>query len=169
MKKVFVINGSGGSGKDTFVERVSKYAKVDNFSSIDIIKSASRVLGWDGAKTDKDRKFLSDMKDLAIQYNDAPLVSCMNHLDEFMSGNKEILFIHIREIPEIKKFLKSAESMLIEVQTVLVTNSHVSVIQTNKSDAGVFDYQYDIIIENNGTLDDLDNKAKSFAFEYTKD
>ena len=32
-KNIVVINGTGGSGKDTFVEYVSKYAKVYNFSS----------------------------------------------------------------------------------------------------------------------------------------
>ena len=37
-KKIFVINGTGGSGKDTFVNFISKYAKVFNVSSVDKVK-----------------------------------------------------------------------------------------------------------------------------------
>ena len=36
-KKIIVINGTGGSGKDTFVSYCENYSKVFNFSSIDII------------------------------------------------------------------------------------------------------------------------------------
>ena len=32
-KQIIIINGTGGSGKDTFIEHVSKYAKVFNFSN----------------------------------------------------------------------------------------------------------------------------------------
>ena len=35
---LFVINGTGGSGKDTFVNFISKYAKVFNVSSVDKVK-----------------------------------------------------------------------------------------------------------------------------------
>ena len=61
-KNIIVINGTGGSGKDTFVEYVSKYAKVYNFSSVDKVKEIAKLIGWTGTKTDKDRKFLSDLK-----------------------------------------------------------------------------------------------------------
>ena len=29
-KQIIIINGTGGSGKDTFIEHVSKYAKIFN-------------------------------------------------------------------------------------------------------------------------------------------
>ena len=45
-KKIIVINGTGGSGKDTFVEYVSKYAKVYNFSSVDKVKEIAKLIGW---------------------------------------------------------------------------------------------------------------------------
>ena len=62
MKNIIIINGTGGSGKDTFVEFVSKYSKVFNFSSVDKVKEVARVIGWSGTKSEKDRKFLSDLK-----------------------------------------------------------------------------------------------------------
>lgn len=75
-KQIFVINGSGGVGKDTFVELVSvelndklkRFHTVVNFSSVDKVKEIAREIGWDGRKTEKDRKFLSDLKSLTI-YN----------------------------------------------------------------------------------------------------
>ena len=35
--------------------------------------------------------------------------------------------------------------------------------QSNDSDKGVFDYEYDYTIENSGDLDDLYNKAMTFV------
>lgn len=37
-KQVFIINGSGGVGKDTFVELVSRYVGCRNFSSVEEVK-----------------------------------------------------------------------------------------------------------------------------------
>ena len=38
MKKIFIINGSGGVGKDTFVELVSQFFPVVNVSSVHKVK-----------------------------------------------------------------------------------------------------------------------------------
>ena len=73
-KQVIIINGTGGSGKDTFVQYCSKYAKVINISSVDKVKEAATILvGWKGEKDEKSRKLLVDLKKLSIDYNDAPL------------------------------------------------------------------------------------------------
>ena len=61
-KQIIVINGTGGCGKTTFVELTQKYGKVINFSSVDKVKEVAKLIGWDGKKTEKDRKFLSDLK-----------------------------------------------------------------------------------------------------------
>ena len=72
-KKVIIINGTGGSGKDTFVEFCAEFARVTNISSVDPAKAAAKVLvGWEGEKDDKARKLLVDLKKLSIDYNDAP-------------------------------------------------------------------------------------------------
>ena len=75
-KQVFIINGSGGVGKDLFVNMVktsvSKFSpyRVWNYSSIDKVKAIATQIGWSGGKTEKDRKFLSDLKLLTTEYND---------------------------------------------------------------------------------------------------
>ena len=74
-KKIFIINGSGGVGKDTFVELVSEFASIMNFSSVDKVKDIAKEIGWNGTKTEKDRKFLSDLKILTAEYCDMPFQS----------------------------------------------------------------------------------------------
>lgn len=56
-KKIFIINGSGGVGKDAFVKLVSEEldGKVINFSSIDIIKEIAKSCGWEGGKSERER------------------------------------------------------------------------------------------------------------------
>lgn len=53
-KQVFIINGSGGVGKDTFVKMVSEATdnSVLNFSSVDKVKDIARIIGWTGGKTE---------------------------------------------------------------------------------------------------------------------
>ena len=73
MKEIIVINGTGACGKDSFVKYVENYASVYNFDSVHKIKLLAELIGWNGvSKTEKDRKFLSDLKQLTKDYNDMP-------------------------------------------------------------------------------------------------
>lgn len=44
-KQIVIINGTGGSGKDTFVEFCTKYGKIMNFSSVDKVKEIAKYIG----------------------------------------------------------------------------------------------------------------------------
>ena len=55
VKPVFIINGSGGSGKDSFCKFCSQYLSVYNISSVDTIKEVAKILGWNGEKDEKSR------------------------------------------------------------------------------------------------------------------
>lgn len=158
MKEIIVINGSGGKGKDSFVEFVSKYLKTKNISSVDKIKEAATILGWSGEKNDNDRLFLSDLKQLSKEYNDYPYKYIVDEIGKFLNSDKEIIFIHIREPEEIRRIVSEFNA-----KTLLVRNSNVLDIKTNYSDANVENYNYDFYIENNGNLEDLEYKAKKFA------
>ena len=91
-KTVFVINGAGGVGKDTLCNLAAKHFKVYNVSSIDPIKEIAAMTGWAGEKTDKARKFLSDLKRLTVDYNDYPTRWGKARFDEFMASDNEIMF-----------------------------------------------------------------------------
>lgn len=157
IKSIFVINGTGGSGKDTFVEYVSKHIKAINFSSIDKVKEVARLIGWDNGKTDKDRKFLSDLKKLTTEYNDMAFNDTKNEVEKFMNTDAEIMFIHIREPEEIKRAVKEFNA-----GTILIKRENLQNISTNYSDASVEDYDYDYII-NNRSLVDFENEAFNFV------
>ena len=103
-KKVFIINGSGGVGKDTFVDFVSKYVSVKNVSSVDEVKHFAFMLGWNGEKDEKGRKLLSDLKDLLTEYDDRPFEYLKRSVEEFKNSRyDEFCFLHIREPEEIQR------------------------------------------------------------------
>lgn len=157
-KRIVIINGVGGSGKDTFVEFCAKHTKVINISSVDKVKEAAKILvGWNGEKDEKSRKLLVDLKKLSIDYNDYPTRYILDAHKKFLESNANILFIHIREISEIEKLKK-----ILKAETVLLINPRVPKITSNTSDANVADYVYDREIENAGTLEDLEQKAIEF-------
>lgn len=163
MKKIVVINGTGGSGKDTFVSLVSQYCKVYNFSSVEKVKEIAKMIGWGGeeCKTDKDRKFLSDLKILTTEYNDMSYRDMCDKIAYFETSEDEIMFIHIREPKEIEKVVKHYN-----VITLLIKREGLDPIQTNQSDANVENYDYDFIIVNR-TLEELTIEAKKFVHELT--
>ncbi|MBQ9024077.1 MAG: hypothetical protein IJ105_02510 [Bacilli bacterium] len=156
MKNIIVINGYGGSGKDTFVELVSKYNKVYNFSSVDKVKEIARLIGWNGQKEEKDRKFLSDLKKLTTDYNDMSFNSIKDAINDFNSSDKEIMFIHVREPEEIKRIVDKYHA-----KTLFIKRDDIKKVTSNYSDASVENYNYDFII-NNTTLEDLDKQASNF-------
>ena len=153
MKEIVVINGSGGVGKDTFVQFCGEYVPIMNISSVDKVKEAAKVLaGWNGEKDEKSRKFLSDLKELGIEYNDAPFKYISNMAEEFKKSDRQIMFVHVRESEEIEKCKKC-----LNAKTLLITNI---------SDRDVDKYEYDYHISNDGTLEELKQKAKEFLEKF---
>lgn len=168
-KQIYIINGSGGVGKDTFVKLVSielndilkRFHTVINFSSVDKVKEIAREIGWDGGKTEKDRKFLSDLKVLSSGYCDMSFKSMNNKVNEFLKNKESILlFLHIREPEEIERAVKEFGA-----KTVLIIRNSVKHITSNMADENVFNYNYDFTIDNSGTIEELNNKVKKFVQE----
>ena len=159
MKKIIVINGTGGCGKDTFVELCKKHINVYNFSSIDKVKEVAKIIGWKGTKTDKDRKFLADLKKLTTNYNDMAFNSIIDAVNVFKKSKDEIMFIHIREPEEIKRVVDKFNA-----KTLLIKRTEQEIIKSNSSDANIENYNYDYIIENT-TLEQYENKAIKFIKE----
>lgn len=160
MKKTYILNGVGTSGKGTFVEFVGKYIPTYKYSIVDLPKEAAKVLGWDGGKTEKDRKFLSDIVDLSTEYNDCPFQDVLSIVTDFKNNliEDEVLFIDMRDPKDITRAVETFGA-----ETVLIRNPNVGKIESNHADANVEKYEYDYIIENNGTLEQLDAMAKVFV------
>lgn len=61
-KKIFILNGTAGAGKDTFANLLNEHIPTKHISSITPVKQAAQALGWGGNKTDSARKFLCELK-----------------------------------------------------------------------------------------------------------
>lgn len=166
--KIFIINGRGGCGKDTFVElcakQVPKYMCL-NISTVDKVKEIARFCGWEGGKEDKDRKFLSDLKALLTDYSDLPHQSVLYAIKMFKAGlesydmdpDEAIVFIHCRESEAIERLRQELDAVTVLIRRSFLENH----VYGNVSDDGVEHYHYNFTIVNDGTLEDLEGWAVS--------
>ncbi len=154
-KTAIVINGKGGVGKDTLCELAAKRFKIKNVSSITPIKEIAALCGWSGEKSDKARKFLSDLKRLTIDYNDFPTAWAVRQYEEFLTSDEEIMFLHVREPEEIEKFVKAtgnaAKTLLIRGGDRMTKTDY-----GNASDDRVEDYSYDYYFINDKTIEEAE-------------
>ena len=152
-KPVIVINGAGGVGKDTLCAMAESAYRVKNVSSITPIKEIAAQCGWGGEKTDKARKFLSDLKALTIDYNDYPTNWVVAQYEEYLKSDKELMFVHIREGEEIRKFKERVPDAI----TLLVRGGARFHRRRggygNSSDDDVEKYRYDYVFYNDKPLE----------------
>lgn len=160
-KMVIIINGAGGVGKDTICSIVARRFNVKVISSIDPIKNIAQLGGW--KYTDKSlagRKLLSDLKLAFVEYNDLPNAYILQEYNSFLEDDNDILFVHIREPNEIKKF---SESVSIACISLLVKSMRVSSGNFgNISDDCVDGYQYDYIYYNDKNESELSDDFMQF-------
>ncbi len=159
-KRVIIINGKGGAGKDTLCSLAAKHYRVENISAITPVKEIAKQCGWVGEKDAKGRKFLSDLKQAMIEYNDLPLKYLCSRYDNFLAGDGQILFVQIREKDEIEKFRKCVK---VECITLLVERDILDGGKWgNASDDGVKDYPYDFVFKNEGSLAEAEKNFLEF-------
>ena len=156
-KAVIVINGAGGVGKDAMCSLAAKHFKVRNISSVDPIKEIARFTGWTGVKDDKARKFLHDLKTITATYNDFPTNWAFDQYKDFLNTDEEILFVHIREPEEIKKFVDITDGA---AKTLLVRGGErmKRSVYGNAADDCVENYSYDYYFMNDKTLEEAEPK-----------
>ena len=175
--KVVVINGSGGVGKDTFVEKCQQIRphKIYNISMIDAIKREAKSFGWHNEKSDEARRFLSDLKDAWERYNDGPyeLIKYRielierTELTKYQTTENIIVFVHAREPDDIERLVKDYNAF-----TLLIRRPSVERTHGNHADDCVEDWGYDMIYDNEGSLDDMEEEARmilNYIDEYGKE
>lgn len=166
-KIVVIVNGKPRSGKDTFCNFVIKYCEENNqycdiWSTIDFEKEIlEEVVNREYDPTSHiDREFLSELKNLFNTYYDITFRDFTN-LMEYYDG---IFLIHTREWAEILKFEDYCRDNNIKFIKVFVTRSEEKDFN-NKSDSRCNEQKdlYDVIINNDGTLKELEENAKQFC------
>ena len=165
--EIIVVNGYPESGKDTFVNFCRDIVGEDyckNISTVDFVKYIAAICGWDGTKTAKNRKFLSDIKDLLSNWNDVPFQKVKkeielfkNELESYGIDKYGIVFIHCREPEEIERFEKE-----LGAKSVFIDREESKKEQSNHADSKVENHSYTYKIDNNEDLEHLREGAETF-------
>lgn len=158
-KYIYITNGVARCGKDTFAKLLNEFVPTIKYSSIDKVKSIAKECGWNGGKTEKDRKFLSDLKCLTSEYSDLPFKDISRFINAFLAvGDSKVLLIDIREPDEIARAKQEFGA-----ETILIVNQNIPHITSNMADRNVYNYKYDWVVRNNGTINDFRETVKKFA------
>lgn len=168
--QIWCVNGTGGVGKTTFENMCQDLSKNSNVligvrSTVDLVKEFARTCGWNGAKSEVDRRFLSDLKDALTRWNDVPVKDIFKAYKGLQilcdaSGRNGILFVDAREPDELHRFRSEFGA-----KCLLIRRDCVKTITSNHADADVEKFNYDYIIENNGNEEDLKRLAVKFLTE----
>jgi len=167
-KTVIIINGKPRSGKDTFCNYIVNYCEdneifCDVWSTIDLEKEILEdiVNRQYDPNSDVDRSFLSELKQLCNECYDITFRDFTNLL-KFYEG---VFLVHTREWNEILRFKKYCEENNIKFITVFVSSKNEINEFTNYSDKFCDDRKnlYDVKIENNGNLEELQKNAEQFC------
>lgn len=168
---IYVVNGYPGAGKTTFEKMVCDIVGYQSygwiFSTVDFVKDIAKQCGWDGSKTPKNRKFLSDLKDLLTDWDDVPFKKVRQQVgfveallaDRGADSSKAVIFIDCREPKEIKKLCDKLGAKSLIVRRSESPEEPI----LNHADAEVNEYAYDITVWNKGTLLDLAHDAVDFV------
>ncbi len=159
-KVLIIINGKGGVGKDTLCAFAGRYFQARNVSSITPIKEIAAAHGWQGEKTPKARRFLADLKDAFTRYNDLPTHYLLDQYKEFLAGEEELMFVHIREGCEIDKLRAQVSGKCITL--LIKRNGEGPETWGNASDDEAENYPYDFIYENSCALEEAEADFISF-------
>ena len=175
--KIICINGQGGVGKDSFVNFCgSERRGIFNFSMVDGVKDVARRAHWNGSKELKDRKFLSDLKDLLDGYNDFSFKDVKSNIEksfkyynrcwrDFSDEKVEpIFFIHSREPKDIQRWKDEHGARALIIRRTKVEGEY-----GNHADDQVFDFEYDYCIWNNDSLNILYDTARRFIEDIRKE
>lgn len=161
--KVLIVNGAPQSGKDTFIDLLSKSGRynVIKTSIIDPIKEISEFLNFNTEnKTEKDRKLWADLLKATMDYNQYPITKTFKNIEDKLYNtninNKDILICVIARNPKnIEIFKNQFKNIGINTTTVFINNNDKKIFN-NIEDKSIYDYIYDLYIDNSGSLTELE-------------
>ena len=160
-KKIFILNGVHSTGKDTFVKYINECGvETVHYSYVDFTRNMLKEAGVDITnKTNKIRKLLCDINNALEEYDDIPFKDCCDVASDFETDwlEGDWLVIDCREPKKIERLKQKLNAKTIFIK------SDKKITADNSADKAVAeDYEYDYVIDNTGSLDDL--KTNTLAF-----
>lgn len=162
---VIIINGMARSGKDTVTSAICNWGlgkiPIHKWSTIQMPKAtlAEYAKREYDPNMESDRLFLSKFKALINEHFNYTNIS----FQRMLPFNGHVLLVHSREPEEIEEFRRICLDNGIRFITLLVTRSDIKKIESNDSDKNCENMFYDYIIENDGSLYELERKAERFC------
>lgn len=175
IERIYILNGKGGAGKDTFVDMVKEDIEDRNLgyeivhtSIIDPIKAIMSLMGWKGGKERRDRELMHKLKIIFENYNDSPFNYIRKYLLDVLKEDEysNIIFIDMREDNDIVRFLREFKEY--NPKTIYIQRNEVEKkVYGNKADDEADTMEViDIMIYNNEGLEELREQAKEFVDKY---
>ena len=183
MRTIFVVvNGKPRAGKDEFCKQAVNYLKNMTqdgqiYSTITTCVQMAEIAGYKTyydesvPKTPDNRAMLSELKDWYTKWFDGTFFEMIRLIDHSIvkhSGLPEaekfnFIFAMIREPVEIEKIKNYCRANRIFFSSILGSGPRQEIGESCHSDRNVDNYTYEHYYKNDGTIDDLAEKAKVFV------
>ena len=163
---IIILAGKIKSGKDTIAnmikektEKENKKAIIIQFSSY-IKEYAKKILDWDGREETKPRKFLQDLgQDVRENINKLFFINRVIDDIKVYSKYVDTIIISDTRLPDEIDYIKKSYPSSIAINVIRNDNG-LTLPNSEKehyTEIALNDYKnYDFIIDNNGSLEDLD-------------
>lgn len=171
---IIVMNGRATVGKDTtvgFMRQALTDLRVPNreLSSIQCVKDMCDNAGLDTlGKNEADRALWAEVGDSVEKHSQFRSKSCIEAIKKFMQHHKGVFFLHIREelvCRRIQDGLAEYDDNIKFIRILLESERRGIRVLSNKSDRDIYNMQYDLTMYNDGTLEDLQQNAKTYITE----
>lgn len=164
--KVILISGKAQHGKDTlasYIQAQSTNLGILHFANE--LKEDAIFLGWNGEKDDKGRRFLQQLGDVMKDYHGITYYAdrSKNKIDDcnFRQG----YIIPDWRLPyEVNPF-KDIDVITIRIERPNFDNGLSDEAKSHISETALDDYDFDYVIINDGTFEELELKALHLVSE----
>ena len=172
LKKIFIVSGKARHGKDTtcsFIKELceEKGLKVINLAYGNYIKEyVKKITDWDGSEETKPRTLLQQLGTEVIRYQIDNEFFIKRIIDDIkvLSYFCDIITISDARLPEELDLVTKAydNSVKIKIERPSLESELTSKEQHHATEIGLNNYtNYDYIIQNDGSIEDLKEKANS--------
>lgn len=162
MGKIILISGKARHGKNTFANFCREYLEDKNYKVLELAFAdylkyfCKQYLNWNGVKDEKGRRLLQLTGD-ELRYNNPDIfVNILKELLKSLKNNYDYIFITDCRFKNEIKIIQQEFPEETKVIRINRTNfiSHLTEVQQNhKSETDLDDYNFDIILCNDSTLD----------------
>jgi hypothetical protein len=171
MMKIILISGKANSGKTKLGEFILKYAKIKNINAIQTEYSkylklyAKEIIGYDGSRENKPRKFLQDLGTYIREDLNMPHFFTKRMLEDFKIYEKFVDIVVISDVRLKEEIEDLKNSQYNDIITIRVNNKNLfynltEEEKTHITETALENYPYfDYIIENK-SLNELEDFAK---------